>query len=78
MKLNPIFNTESRREVVIKLSSAAEYARDLYQSGYKMMEALRRASIDYGADIHLIARELGIRGGRKSNKRRSKSHGYKN
>jgi len=75
MKLNPIFNTESRKEVVPKLSPAAEYARELYQSGYKMMEALRIASKFYEADIHKIASELGIRSG-KSKKRRRFENGY--
>ncbi len=77
MKLNLIFNTEQRREVVKKLSPSAEYARDLYHSGYKIMEALRRASNDYGADIHTIASELGMRGG-KSKKRRRFRNGNKN
>ena len=78
MKLNPIFNTDNRKEVTSKLSPAAEYVRELYRSSYKMNEALRYASKFYGADIHKIASELGIRGGKKLNKRRRKNHGYKN
>ena len=73
MKLNPIFNTESRKEVVPKLSPAAEYARELYQSGYKMIEALRIASKFYEADIHRIASELG-----KLKKRRRINYGPEN
>ena len=77
MKLNPIFNTESRREVIQKLSPAAEYARELYNDGFKMQWALRRAAFEYGVDIHVIAGELGHRGG-KSKKRRRINHGSKN
>lgn len=69
MKLNPIFNS-SQKEVIQKLSPAAEYARDLYHDGFKMQWALRRAAFEYGVDIHAVASELG-----KLNKRRRKSHG---
>jgi len=74
MKLKPIFNSNPRREVTQKLSPAAEYARELYQNGYKMLEALRRASRFYGEDIHLIASQLGIRGG-KSKRRKVVKNG---
>jgi len=74
MKLNPVFKYDTKKEVIIKkLSPAAEYAKELYHSGFKMQWALRRAAFEYGADIHLIASELG-----KLKKRRSKLHGYKN
>jgi len=77
MKLNPIFNTKSRREVIQKLSPAAEYAKELYHDGFKMQWALRRAAFEYGADIHKISAELGYRGG-KSKKRRRFINGNKN
>ncbi len=70
MKLNPIFNTEQRKEVIQELSPAAEYAKELYNGGFKMQWALRRAAFEYGVDIHAVASELG-----KLNKRRRKSHG---
>uniref|UniRef100_A0A6M3LWI4 Uncharacterized protein n=1 Tax=viral metagenome TaxID=1070528 RepID=A0A6M3LWI4_9ZZZZ len=74
MKLNPIFNLEKsdrHREVMPRLSDAAQYARELYQGGFKMTLALREASQLYHADIHTIASELGFRGG-KSQRRRMK------
>jgi len=77
MKLNPIFKYNIRKEVIQKLSPAAEYAKELYHDGFKMQWALRRAAFEYGADIHIISAELGHRGG-KSKKRRSKSHGSEN
>lgn len=54
-----------------RLSDAAQYARELYQGGFKMTLALREASQLYHADIHTIASELGFRGG-KSQRRRMK------
>ncbi len=78
MKLKPIFNSNPRREVIQKLSPAAEYARELYQGGYKMLEALRRASRSYGEDIHSIASQLGIRGGKSKKRRVRKEYGPEN
>jgi hypothetical protein len=72
MKLNPTFNiekSERHREVMPRLSEPAQYARELYRSGFKMTLALREASKLYHADIHAIASELGLRGG-KSKRRR--------
>jgi hypothetical protein len=68
--LKPIFNTGLRQDLP-KLSEAAEYAKELYRGGLKMQNAIRQASRFYNVDIHFLASELGVRGG-KSNKRRSK------
>ncbi len=72
MKIKPVFNSE--REEVVKLSVPAEYARNLYHDGMEMAMALREANRLYGADIHKIASELGIRGG-KFRKWRKKRYG---
>jgi hypothetical protein len=68
MKIQPIFNTEFnlefRKEARPNLSEAAQYAKELYQDGYKMLDALFESARFYRADIHKIARELGIRGGK--------------
>ncbi len=69
MKLSPIFNIE-QRQYVTKLSPAAEYASELYRDGLKMVVALREASKLYEVDIHKIASELGVRGGKIKKMRR--------
>lgn len=63
MKIKPIFNLD-QKEVMPKLSIPAEYTRNLYHDGMKMVEALIEANRLYGVDIHKIASELGVRGGK--------------
>jgi len=74
MKIKPAFKVSNGFKSP-QLSEPATYANELYRGGFKMLIALREASKLYGVEIHTIASELGIRGGKK---RRSKIDGYKN